>query len=230
MIFPGILFVLPERRIFFSPALLSREMNTSTPTDQSDTTYSYAHQPKLSKMENKILILIFLTIVSFLGTGAHGSEFYNNDTRMNAVDTGHLTDAGNQSLFSDFFKNWLNKGLTLTNDGKYAEALQAFDNAFKYHPGEKNLTARAWGGRARVYDALERYDEALAASNEVLNLSPDDPKLTESAWVTRGIALRYLGRYEESLEAFNQALVLDPGNTRTRQLRIFTLRLMHADG
>lgn len=181
-------------------------------------------------MKKNLLILIFLTIVCFLGTGVHGLEIPDTGTIGNTGDPGNLDDGGNQSIFADFFKNWLNKGLALTDDGKYAEALQAFDNAFRYHPSEPDLTARAWEGRASVYDALERYDEALVASNEALNISPDDPNLMASAWVTRGIALRYLGRYEESREAFDEALILDPDNTRTMQLRIFTLRLMNADG
>ena len=197
---------------------------------QSDTTYYFATQPKLSKVKPYLTILIILTIVSFLGAVAHGSTIQDTNTVGNTGDTNSPAEGKNQSIFADFFKNWLNKGITLTDDGKYTEALQAFDNAFRYYPGEQDLAAKAWGGRARVYDALERYEEALAASNEVINISPKDPKLTASAWVTRGIALRYLGRYEESLEAFNQALVLTPHDTKTIQLRILTLRLMNTNG
>ena len=181
-------------------------------------------------MKKVLLILIFLTIMSFPVTGVHGLEIPDTGTGGNTGEAGTLAGGENQSIFADFFKNWLNKGLALSDDGKYAEALQAFDNAFRYHPSEPDLAARAWEGRARVYDALDRYDEALAASNEALNLSPADPHLTASAWVTRGIALRYLGRYEESRDAFDQALVLEPDNIKTQQLRIFTLRLMNADG
>lgn len=174
------------------------------------------------------IILIFIAIISFLGTASHGTEIHTSGIVGNTGDTDNPAQEKNQSIFADFFKNWLNKGLTLADDGKYAEALQAFDNAFRYYPDEQDLPARAWGGRARVYDALEQYDKALMASNEVINLSPDDSRVTTSAWITKGIALRYLGRYEESLEAFDQALVLDPDDTKTRQLRILTLRLMNS--
>lgn len=205
-------------------------MNTISPIGQSNTLYYEANQRKVSKMKKNLLILTFLTLVGFLGTAAHGSGNYHTDTLGNTTDTGNPANGSHQSIFSDFFKNWLIKGLTYTDDGKYVEALHAFDTAFRYDPGEQDLIARAWGGRARVYDALERYDEALVASDEVIHISPHDLKLTESAWVTRGIALRYLGRYEESLEAFNQALALDPDDTRTRQLRTFTQRLINTHG
>lgn len=174
--------------------------------------------PRRNELNHPIyIILVFLTLVSLPGAIVQGSALQNTDT---------LADGGNQKMFEDFFKNWMNKGLTLTEDGKYAEALEAFDNAFRYHPGEQDLAARAWEGRARVYGALERYDESLFASNEVMNNSPEDTLLMASAWITKGTALRYLGRYEESLEAFDQALVVDPENPKIKQLRILTLRLM----
>jgi tetratricopeptide (TPR) repeat protein len=196
----------------------------------SRTTYYYTVQLKLSKMKIPVFILILLVVLSIPGTAAHSSGIHNSDAIGNRTDTGTPADGRNQSLFADFFKNWLEKGLTLTDDGKYAEALQAFDNAFRYYPGEQDLAAKGWAGRARVYDALEQYDEALLASDEAITLSPDDPKLFASAWVTKGIALQHLGRYEGSRDAFDQALLIDPNDTRTRQLRVFTLRLLNADG
>lgn len=135
---------------------------------------------------------------------------------------------GNPQLFSDFFENWVKKGCMLTEDGKYSEALLAFDNAFKYQTDDKNITAKAWEGRARVYDALERYDQALVASNEVIQSRPADLNLIASAWSTKGVALRHLGRYSESIEAFDQAILLNPDDVRTRQNKIFTLRIMNS--
>ncbi len=173
-------------------------------------------------------ILLFLAMMSITGVAAHASDVQITEILTNDTISRDLVESVDQNIFADFFENWVNKGIALTEDGKYSAALKAFDNAFMYYSDNTSLIAKGWFGRARVYDALERYDEALFASDEVIQISPDDSKLMASAWVKKGVALRNLGRYSESFEAFQTAAELVPDDARTLQQIVFTSRLMNA--
>jgi tetratricopeptide (TPR) repeat protein len=65
---------------------------------------------------------------------------------------------------------WNNKGVALANQGKYDEALQAFDKAIELNP----KFALAWSNRALMLSKQNNYDEALKTIDRAIEL---DPKL-----------------------------------------------------
>lgn len=66
-------------------------------------------------------------------------------------------------------EEWYNLGIALQNEGKYAEAAQAFDEAVKDDP----KFTMAWYNKYTALRKLGRNDEADAALSEAKNLSYD---------------------------------------------------------
>ena len=97
---------------------------------------------------------------------------------------------------------WNDKGTALYYQGKYADALQAYEKAIDL---DSNM-AEAWNGKDAALNSLGRYDEALQACNKAIELKPDFAE----AWNNKGAALNSLGRYDEALQACNKAIELKP--------------------
>ena len=83
---------------------------------------------------------------------------------------------------------WNNKGSSLINLGRYAEALPYFDKALKIDPNFKD----AWNDKGLCLINLERYEEAIVCYDKALKIDPDDKK----AWFYKGVCLDILGRQE----------------------------------
>lgn len=91
----------------------------------------------------------------------------------------------------------MNKGYSLTELGRYEEALIAYDRAIALD--EDN--AWAWSRKGRALRSLHRLEEALACYDRSLSLQPS----YAAAWNGRGIVLDRMNRLEEALEAFEHA-------------------------
>lgn len=89
---------------------------------------------------------------------------------------------------------WLEKGNSLWKLKRYADALQAYEQAFST--------------RHNVAMMLDRYDEALWEYERTVLLDPN----YALAYNNKGNALYNLKRYEEALQAYKQVLCLDPNN------------------
>jgi tetratricopeptide (TPR) repeat protein len=72
--------------------------------------------------------------------------------------------------YSSVVENWVEKGDTLYDQGKYTEAIDAYNKAIEITAN--NTTA--WVGKGMALDALGKYDAAVAAYNEILNYQPND--------------------------------------------------------
>jgi tetratricopeptide (TPR) repeat protein len=103
-----------------------------------------------------------------------------------------------QSSASD----WVDNGMRLYSQGKYFDALQAYDKAIELDPNN----ARAWHCKCIALTSRGKYDEAIKACDKALELDPKDAK----AWATKASALNSLGRNEESIQASEKAIELDP--------------------
>lgn len=97
-----------------------------------------------------------------------------------------------------------NRGIQLEEQGKYQEALQAFQEDLQ---GEPNHAA-AWAHMAAMLQHTERVPESLDAFDHALQIDPNDAY----AWQGKARSLTILraGREREALEACDRALAINP--------------------
>ena len=100
-------------------------------------------------------------------------------------------------LDSNDAESWSNKGSALGEQGKYDEAIKAFDEAIRLDP----KLATAWYNKGIALVKQDKYDEAIKCFDEVTKL---DPKHAD-AWYNKGTALKLLGRTTEANAAFTKA-------------------------
>ena len=100
----------------------------------------------------------------------------------------------------DFYR----QGYDLWSQGKFAEALAAYDKSIQLNPNY----ADAYAGRASCLNGLNRYSEALAAIDRAIQLNADNTY----SWSIRGFALENLGRYGEALKSYDTAIQLRSDN------------------
>ncbi|MFB3764798.1 MAG: tetratricopeptide repeat protein [Methanotrichaceae archaeon] len=100
--------------------------------------------------------------------------------------------------------SWLNQGLALGVQGKYGEAVQAFDNAIQIDPQYE----AAWYLKGTALNKQGMYNEAIQAYDKAIDIDPRD----EDAWHGIGITLGNLGKYDEAVQAFDKAIDINPGN------------------
>lgn len=96
----------------------------------------------------------------------------------------------------------MDKGYSLTELGKYVEAIAAYDRAIALQPDDP----WAWARKGRTLRLLGRLPAALDAYDEALRLRPS----YAWAWKGRGVVLEKLGRNEEALACHRAATGIDP--------------------
>jgi predicted O-linked N-acetylglucosamine transferase (SPINDLY family) len=100
-----------------------------------------------------------------------------------------------------------NLGVLYMADGRWTEAIAAFEGCFALDPGHVE-------GRIHYPTALLEagmIEQAAAEARRSLGLSRNSPQLHR----TLGRALAKLGRQDEAITAFQESLRLDPDNPRT---------------
>lgn len=105
-------------------------------------------------------------------------------------------------LNPDFALAWYNKGAALAGQGRYDEAIEAFDGAIRVDP---NLFQPRYS-RGVALDLQGKNNDSIQAFEEALNIDPTDVR----AWLGKGIAFKRDGKYDEAIQAYNQAIRLDP--------------------
>jgi len=103
---------------------------------------------------------------------------------------------------------WDNKGIALTNIGKYQEALMCFDESIKIYPKNSGV----WYNKGAVLNQLNKHQEAVLYYDKVIELTPKDPR----AWNNKGFSLENLGRYNEAIQCYDEALKIDPEYSRAQ--------------
>ncbi len=114
--------------------------------------------------------------------------------------------------------NWYNKGIALYGQGKYDEAIQAFDEAIEINP----QNADTWNNKGTALANLGKYDEAIQAFNEAIAL---DPKYAY-AWYSKGNALVNLGKYDEAIKAYDKAIEINPRDARAWNNKGYALKML----
>ena len=80
-----------------------------------------------------------------------------------------------------------NIGVALYDQGKYDEAVKAFDKAIEINPQYE----AAWVGKGTTLGSQGKYDEAVAkAFDRAIEINPQ----YADAWAGKGFALQLLGR------------------------------------
>ena len=99
--------------------------------------------------------------------------------------------------------DWFKKGYVLRyNAKKNQEAMKAFDKAIEIDPNY----AKAYAGKAAIYNEWRQYEEALRESERAIRL---DPRLA-LGFNCRGKAHMGMSNYQKAIEDFNKARELDP--------------------
>lgn len=101
---------------------------------------------------------------------------------------------------SDRYNKAINSGLNYYYQGKYIEAIDAYDQAINLDPNGTQ-TWQAWKGKGDVLYAQEKYKEAIIAYDKAITLRPENGM----TWAYKGDALKQLGKTNESDEAFAKA-------------------------
>ncbi|NLV27232.1 MAG: tetratricopeptide repeat protein [Methanomicrobiales archaeon] len=97
---------------------------------------------------------------------------------------------------------WFNKGVVLSRLSRYAESLDAYEQATVLDPDY----ASAWNNKGVVFSRLGKYPEAIKAYEQAIHVKPE----YTSAWNNLGVALSRLGRYSEAIKAYDHALQITP--------------------
>ncbi|RMG84673.1 MAG: tetratricopeptide repeat protein, partial [Chloroflexi bacterium] len=99
-------------------------------------------------------------------------------------------------------RDWMDKGYSLTELGRYDEALQAYEQAIALQPDY----AWAWARKGRTLRLMGRYKEAFDCYEYALAIHPN----YAWAWNGKGIILDRMGKHEEALSCFIRATELSP--------------------
>jgi tetratricopeptide (TPR) repeat protein len=94
--------------------------------------------------------------------------------------------------------DWLNEGQRLVDQGKYEEALHAYDNGIQLSPQWTDL----YYHKGTAYSKLDRVDEAVQAFYTVVEINPKDG-VVAYYWIGRVLA--GAGRYDEAIQAFEKS-------------------------
>jgi len=122
-------------------------------------------------------------------------------TEPSEVTSTHLTE--NEANSSLDAPAWDEMGYNLTLQGKYIEAIKAYDKAIELNP----QYAWAWNNKGwALMEQHKNYNEALKCFDMAIRL---DPNLAEP-WNNKGWALMEQNNYDEALKCFDIAIRLDP--------------------
>ena len=112
-------------------------------------------------------------------------------------------------------EDWFNKGKDLDEQGKYAEAIDAYHEAIRINPQLEG-----------VWDRLEAACVRNGNCNEAIEINPDN----DEAWLCKARALRSTGyEYDEADKAYGEVIRINPNNADAWYERAFVLWVLEKD-
>ncbi len=116
-----------------------------------------------------------------------------------------------------------NKGIALSNEGKYDEAISQYSKAIGIDPNHAN----SYVGLGYCYLMKKQYDLAITYYSKAINLKPENP----NAYNGRGAAYLNTKQYELAVRDFKQSTKLDPNQDQVyKNLDYATKMLTSSDG
>jgi tetratricopeptide (TPR) repeat protein len=111
------------------------------------------------------------------------------------------------SASSEIISAWesYETGLQLRREGKYREAISAFNKSIEHNPKYMHFFQRG-----RAYIALKQYRNAINDFSTVINLNPD----IRNAYFYRGKAYRKIGKKKKGMRDIKKAANLGSGDAR----------------
>jgi tetratricopeptide (TPR) repeat protein len=97
------------------------------------------------------------------------------------------------------------KGIALDGQGKYDEAIQAYDAAIGLDPNDANV----WNNKGNALSKLGKYDGAIQAYDAAIRLEPN----FALTWIYKGDALFHQNKYDEAIQVYDEAIMLAPNYT-----------------
>jgi predicted TPR repeat methyltransferase len=119
---------------------------------------------------------------------------------------------GSNSRFAD---SAYTKGVLLMREGRFYDAVAAFDEALEIRPGFVD----AMSNRATALSEIKRYEEAIEAFDQALALDPEHA----ISWNNRANTLAAMKRFEEAVASYDRALELSPMFLQARDNRLNAL-------
>lgn len=109
------------------------------------------------------------------------------------------------------------RGLAYLNQGKYDEAIKAFDSAIALKPDD----ADAWNSRGNALASKRETDRAIQSYDSAIALRPNSP----FAYKNRGASLATKDEFDRAIKDFDQAITLKPDYAGAYNSRGFTYQL-----
>ena len=94
--------------------------------------------------------------------------------------------------------DWLNEGQKLVDQGRYTEAIQAYDKGIELSPQFTDL----YYHKGTALNKLDKPDEAIQAFDKVNEVNPKDG-VVAYYWIGR--TLSGAGRYDEAIQAYGKS-------------------------
>ena len=103
---------------------------------------------------------------------------------------------------------WHNKGIDLSDLGRYQEAIACFDKAIEINP----RCTESWIGKGSILYKLGKYKEALICYDEAIKIEPENCNVL----FNKGMALGKLHRYIDKFRCLLRVVKIDPDYIKRR--------------
>jgi YVTN family beta-propeller protein len=107
-------------------------------------------------------------------------------------------------LNSENMNSWYNKGVALSNLGRYDDAIKCYDRVIEINPSFLHV----WDSKGNALIHLRKFQEAIKCYERVLEIDPNNI----IAYYNKGLALRRLGKYQEAIMYYDKVIKTDPTN------------------
>ncbi len=117
------------------------------------------------------------------------------------ISTG-VSPALGQTNESESSMYWFMQGLSLYNQEKFSESLDAYEKALQLDPKD----SEAWNNKGIDLGLLGRYEDALDAFKNAISLNESYAQ----AWYNMGVIYDFKGDYYTAVQAYKRATQIDP--------------------